>query len=558
MILRKTSSEPVYKFKNRSSVFMIAGVIIFFTLFAIPSGESFCQPTLEWTKHYSFESGFNNYAVDMVLDRTGNIYVMGYVHYSEENQDLLLIKYDESGNLKWGRKYTCGDSSAIYPAGIVLDNAENVIVSSTCRKTINNKIIFCFLTIKYDKSGDTLWARNYNCQLDTVSWGRAGILSSDKSNNIFVTGICQSGTYSYLAPIIKYNESGGTERIVYVNGGGVQVLNDAANNLYFAGGNSNGQESYKYNSNGNTIWFARDTIFATGKILLDKKSNYLLGGQYYNNILFEEIAVLKYDSLGNRKWLKTHNQISESQRDLFKDFVLDSSGNIYVTGISAHQGQIGWDYTTIKYNENGDSLWVRIFNPVLGSDDAANSITLDKSGNVIVTGRSNNNSIGSKIATVIYNNDGLIKHVLYYDNNLPFFNHEGKKITTDYNNHIVIAGNSMNNTGFYDIVVLKYSQVIGINQTSQEVPSITKLFQNYPNPFNSNTKIRFQITKAATVFLSIFDLLGRRIVSLKNEKLIPGKYEYFLNGSNLSNGLYFYRLIVDGKIVDSKKLILIK
>ena len=558
MILRKTSSAPVQKFKNRSSVFLIAGVIIFITLFSIPNEKLFSQPTLEWAKHYSFESGFNNYVVDMVLDRTGNIYVMGYVHYSEENQDLLLIKYDESGNLKWGRKYTCGDSSAIYPAGIVLDNAENVIVSSTCRKTINNKIIFCFLTIKYDKSGDTLWARNYNCQLDTVSWGRAGILSSDKSNNIFVTGICQSGTYSYLAPIIKYNESGGTERIVYVNGGGVQVLNDAANNLYFAGGNSNGQESYKYNSNGNTIWFARDTIFATGKILLDKKNNYFLGGQYYNNILFEEIAVLKYDSLGNRKWLKTHNQISESQRDLFKDFVLDSSGNIYVTGISAHQGQIGWDYTTIKYNENGDSLWVRIFNPVLGSDDAANSITLDKSGNVIVTGRSNNNSIGSKIATVIYNNDGFIKHVLYYDNNLPFSNHEGKKITTDYNNHIVIAGNSMNNTGFYDIVVLKYSQVIGINQISPEVPSITKLFQNYPNPFNPVTNFRYQIPYNAFVSLKIYDITGKEITTLINEEKSAGTYIVSFNAADLATGIYYYNFRAGNNFNQTKKLLLLK
>ena len=62
------------------------------------------------------------------------------------------------------------------------------------------------------------------------------------------------------------------------------------------------------------------------------------------------------------------------------------------------------------------------------------------------------------------------------------------------------------------------------------------LYQNFPNPFNPVTEIRFDLQKTGFVFLKVFDILGKEIGVLINEKMIAGSYSYKFNGSNLSSG----------------------
>jgi hypothetical protein len=105
--------------------------------------------------------------------------------------------------------------------------------------------------------------------------------------------------------------------------------------------------------------------------------------------------------------------------------------------------------------------------------------------------------------------------------------------------------------------------VIGINKTSSEVPSAFRLEQNYPNPFNPTTKIKFDIAPlsrgAGGVWteLKIYDITGREIQTLVNEKLNPGTYEVTFDGSNYASGVYFYQLKT-GDFVQTKKLVLLK
>jgi hypothetical protein len=77
---------------------------------------------------------------------------------------------------------------------------------------------------------------------------------------------------------------------------------------------------------------------------------------------------------------------------------------------------------------------------------------------------------------------------------------------------------------------------------SSNVPDKFSLFQNYPNPFNPNTIIRFQIKDSRFVTLKVYDILGKEIATLVNEKLQPGEYETKFDGRNLSSGVYFYKL----------------
>jgi len=93
-------------------------------------------------------------------------------------------------------------------------------------------------------------------------------------------------------------------------------------------------------------------------------------------------------------------------------------------------------------------------------------------------------------------------------------------------------------------------------------PSNFSLYQNYPNPFNPVTRINYDIAKQGNVELSIFDITGRKIISLINEKKDAGSYSVFWNGKNdfgeiLPGGMYIYRIESDS-FSSTKKLLFIK
>ena len=95
------------------------------------------------------------------------------------------------------------------------------------------------------------------------------------------------------------------------------------------------------------------------------------------------------------------------------------------------------------------------------------------------------------------------------------------------------------------------------NEVEIIAPKKPYLSQNYPNPFNPITKIDYQIHKDGIVKLVIYDVIGREIVKLVNEMKIAGYYTALFNSVNLSSGIYFYKLEMDG-FKDIKRMLLIK
>jgi hypothetical protein len=97
-----------------------------------------------------------------------------------------------------------------------------------------------------------------------------------------------------------------------------------------------------------------------------------------------------------------------------------------------------------------------------------------------------------------------------------------------------------------------------INQISFNVPNEYRLYQNYPNPFNPSTSIKYKVEGIKNVKLILYDILGKEITILNDKKQTSGSYEVKLDGSNLSSGVYFYSLFIDGERVDTKKAVLLK
>jgi len=113
----------------------------------------------------------------------------------------------------------------------------------------------------------------------------------------------------------------------------------------------------------------------------------------------------------------------------------------------------------------------------------------------------------------------------------------------------------------YNSSILKMSRppTSNISEWSSIVPEKYYLSQNYPNPFNPTTTIKFGIPKAGLVSLKIYDITGREMDNiLNNVHLNAGTVKYTFDGSKLSSGVYFYSLSVDNKIVNTKKMLLIK
>jgi hypothetical protein len=83
------------------------------------------------------------------------------------------------------------------------------------------------------------------------------------------------------------------------------------------------------------------------------------------------------------------------------------------------------------------------------------------------------------------------------------------------------------------------------------------LAQNYPNPFNPSTMISYSVNSRTMVSLNVYDVLGKQVASIVNQVQNPGQYTASFDGSSLSSGVYFYKLIADNK-VEAKKMMLVK
>jgi C1A family cysteine protease len=94
-------------------------------------------------------------------------------------------------------------------------------------------------------------------------------------------------------------------------------------------------------------------------------------------------------------------------------------------------------------------------------------------------------------------------------------------------------------------------------RVSNLVPAKYSLEQNYPNPFNPSTEIKFSIPQTSNLTLKVFDVMGREVTTLIDDKMEAGKHSIVFNAANLSSGVYYYTIITE-KFIQTKKMILLK
>lgn len=141
----------------------------------------------------------------------------------------------------------------------------------------------------------------------------------------------------------------------------------------------------------------------------------------------------------------------------------------------------------------------------------------------------------------------------------------GTNTITDYEfphadndgNYRIWDGNGDSNA-IVDMGAYEYGSIsVGIENNEVEVSNF-ELHQNYPNPFNPVTSISYALPSAAQVELSVYNLQGQLVQSLVNGKMGKGVHQAEFNGADLTSGMYIYNLKVEGKCVQSKKMMMLK
>ncbi|MFA7361978.1 MAG: T9SS type A sorting domain-containing protein [Candidatus Kapaibacterium sp.] len=487
-------------------------------------------PQLEWIRN--FPSGT---IWDASIDSSGNIYIAG-----DDLGWANITKYSSSGQLLWQKQYNISYGS--YSAYIASYNSECFYVAATTDGEHD------YLLYKCDTNGTMIWSRT----LGIGGYEEPHCLTLDETGNIYVTGYCN----------------------------------------YSAGGTL----TVKYNPQGDTLWTRLDYYnvnypYSVYNMSVDKNKNVYLNGSSQTPNYTGVMQTIKYDSMGNRKWISQYTCPYIGYSAGGGDVKPDQYGNCYVVGTVGYAQQKKTSIL-IKYNEFGDTIWSRLYMTTDSLDYGFSAyINFDDYGNVIISGQNikkydKNGNLLLCIENSILQQYGLgefgygpainFNNHIYFSNSYPFygfltlgFNNAGalifnQKYPEQYNGHtpklVMISSykNSFYLCGGNDsLVLIKYSYTTNINNISI-ISDKHQLFQNYPNPFNQSTIIKYQLSKPSFISIKIYNLSGKELTTLINKHQQSGTHEIEFNASNLSSGVYFYSMFKDNKLSDTKKLLLIK
>ncbi len=145
--------------------------------------------------------------------------------------------------------------------------------------------------------------------------------------------------------------------------------------------------------------------------------------------------------------------------------------------------------------------------------------------------------------------------VNYYGNSSSY----DRSVVISSDGKIAYKGTGFVNSDYEDVneVIEDELSVITSNEPNTEIPSEVTLNQNYPNPFNPSTSISYSIPEAAEVAVTVYNMLGVKVASINEGFQTSGSHEVLFDASNLSSGIYIYRLTA-GNTSLIKRMTLVK
>ncbi|MDF7812050.1 SBBP repeat-containing protein [Hymenobacter sp. YC55] len=366
-----------------------------------------------WVTRYNGGSNSYDGAESVAVDALGNVYVTGYSFGNGSNYDYLTVKLSPTGQQIWEARYNgSGDD---VPTNIAVDAAGNVYVSGTSYSATGSD----YATIKYSTNGEKRWEARYNGPANSYDY--ASKVAVDAAGNVYVTGSSDNGsTSSYDYVTLKYNTNG-------------QQLWEA-----------------RYNGPANSFDLAAD-------LAVDKDGNAVVTGATYSATQ-SDYATVKYSPTGQVLWEAFYNGPFNSY-DLVRALSIDASGNVAVTGTS--DSGTSYDYATVRYDgASGQQSWAMRYNGVGTNYDEGTAISTDNVGNVIVAGYSLGSGTNSDYVTLKYDAASGQQLLQLVANPGTNDYDEPSAVVVDRTNNIIVTGRSYRGKNFA-YMTIKYDGTYG-------------------------------------------------------------------------------------------------
>ncbi|MEP7264479.1 MAG: T9SS type A sorting domain-containing protein [Bacteroidota bacterium] len=450
--------------------------------------------TEQWSDHYSnTQALYNNYGVKLIIDKWQNIYAVGTTALHQG--DLAVCKYNSAGRI-WAKNYEPYSYTTYddYGVDIAVDSVGNFYANAKVLSPTGN--LYDMYIIKCDSAGNKIISENFSSSSDddiptAISVTPNGsMFALCNSFNFFGTTSNDIFTINYLNNFYhnwesKYNGFGNDTDY------GTCLKADNSNNTFVCGttdaGNNNDMVVYKQNQYGTRLWVTtyngtanlNDTAISTmwlpnGFVVVTGKCK-----ETINNITKDAFVTMVIDS-GTIVWTKKFFG-ADSLGAIPTQMTADAQGNIYICGYEILTGGTT-NGCIIKYDSNGNQLWNITYDAGINLDDKFNSITLDNSNDILVTGQTFTSATNSNYVTVKFANTAT---------------------------------------------AIKENTSLGISNITA-----------YPNPFSQLTTINFTVDQTSTVIVSIYDLTGKIISQTKEQTYSKGNNQLFIPRNNLKNGIY--------------------
>ncbi len=502
------------------------------------------QVDTAWVRTYNGPANGVDGGRAIAVDEQGNVYVTG-ISYGTY-MDYATVKYNSAGIQEWAQRYNGPGNAWDWVKAIAIDGQGNVYVTGGVAAGGYDD----YGTIKYNSAGDTVWVRLYNGP-GNIGDG-ASALAVDDSGNVYVTGGSSGSGTSLDYATIKYNSNGDTLWVRRYNGPGngddwaYALAIDGAGNVYVTGesrgsGTSDDYVTIKYNSAGVPQWAQKYNGPGNGNdwacaIAVDGAGNVYVTG-YSAGSGSDDYATIKYNSNGDSLWARRYDGPGNSD-DEPNSLAIDGQGNVYVTGESYGSGT-AYDYATIKYNSNGDTLWVRRYNGPGNGDDEASALALDGSGNLYVTGYSTGTN--ADYATIKYNSAGVQEWIQRY-NGLGNDYDEAAALAVDDSGNVYVTGYSAVSSTNTDFATIKYVQTQGIEEIASLPLAKTSGVEVYPNPAKSFFVARIP-SSIKSQMLRMFDVSGKLLKEIDSPSAHNGKIaEMRVSLKGIKPGVYFIKV----------------
>ena len=425
---------------------------------------------LLWERRYSGPQRYNDEIAAVAVDTNGDVVAAGYTT-GNNFSDYFLAKYSGvNGAVLWqtNHGYYSGDQIE----AVALDATGNVFVTGTAYND--------FLTVKYSGvTGAVLWQKAFNGKGNNADAGRA--LAVDASGNVIVTGASTGAGGNLDFCTIKYAGVNGvplwTNRYngpANLDDHPLALALDASGNALVTGNSRNAANDDCYTAKyaaatGMLLWEQRyngpsNQIDQAYALAVDISGNALITGQSYSGFNNSDYYTAKYAANdGAVLWERRYQSVSNSF-DTARAITLDNNGDAFVTGFSGNG--VDADYYTARYAAgNAAVLWEQRLDGPVNRSDIPQAVRIDSRGNVIVTGYSHTNKLGSVDAdyyTAKYAaEDGKLIWERHYKgpeagNDYPL------DLALDSHDNVIVTGYSWNPTNFtVDILTAKYAAFDG-------------------------------------------------------------------------------------------------